>query len=526
MRRVFIWSSIGVCLAIALLSQFWKAAPYLMIFFGPIILIGIRDCFNKRQAIKRNFPVIGHFRYLLEEIRPEIQQYFIENNEDGMPFSRESRSVVYQRAKKVRDTVPFGTQRNLYQIGTEWINHSFLPGHPTDDAQRIWIGSDECRQKYHASILNISAMSYGSLSQNAVLALNKGAKLGGFAQNTGEGGITPYHLEHGGDLIWQIGTGYFGCRTNDGNFDLEQFKEKSSLDAVKMIEVKISQGAKPGHGGILPGSKVTPEIAKIRGVEVGKDVISPPAHSAFSTPKELLQWIQKLREASGGKPVGFKICLGKRREFFSVCKAMIETNIVPDFIAVDGAEGGTGAAPLEFSNSIGTPLTDALIFVHNALVGIGKRNQVKIMASGKISTGFHIAQKIALGADLVYSARAMMFAIGCIQALRCNANNCPTGVATQDKELMAGLDVKDKSQRVANYHHQTLHSFLEVLSSAGLKNSSELEPWHIQRRVSADVVKHYGEIYDYLKEGALLHDPFPERYQRAWSHASADKFSV
>ncbi len=526
MRRLFIKTSIFILLIVGGVSYFWTPALYSLILFLPPIFLGISDISQKRQAIRRNFPVLGHFRYLLEEIRPEIQQYFIETNEDGMPFSREARSLIYQRAKKVRDTIPFGTQRNLYANGTEWINHSFVATHPRKEETRVKIGGKDCKKPYLSSLINISAMSYGSLSKNAVLALNKGAQMGGFAHNTGEGGITPHHRQNGGDLIWQIGTSYFGCRNPDGSFNLKKFTEKSQEEQVKMIEIKISQGAKPGHGGILPGSKVTAEIARIRDVEIGKDVISPPSHSVFSNPIELTEWITTLREASGGKPVGIKVCIGKRREFFSICKAMVKTGVTPDYIAVDGAEGGTGAAPLEFSNSIGTPLSDALIFVHNALTGIGLRDQVKIIASGKISTGFHMATKIALGADLIYCARAMMFAVGCIQALRCNANNCPTGVATQNKELMAGLDIEDKSKRVKNFHCQTIRSFLEVLSAAGLNHPSELEPWHIQRRISAAIVKHYGEIYPYIENGSLLSDPIPSEYARAWAHSSAEKFSV
>jgi len=490
----------------------------------PLFVVGLFDIFQHKQAIRRNFPVIGHGRYLLEAIRPEINQYFIESNWDGMPFNRERRSLIYQRAKNVTDTLPFGTQVDVYAEGYEWINHSLAPLPPSHEAPRVKVGGKDCKQPYSASVLNISAMSYGSLSKNAILALNKGAKLGGFAHNTGEGGLSPYHLEPGGDIIWQVGTGYFSCRDKDGRFDPERFKERAAHPQVKMIEIKLSQGAKPGHGGILPGRKVTPEIAAIRGVALGKDVLSPPGHTAFGSPTGLLEFVAKLRELSGGKPVGFKLCIGKRREFFSICKAMAATGIKPDFITVDGGEGGTGAAPLEFSNSVGTPLNDGLIFVHNALAGANLRDGIRIIASGKVATGFAIASKLALGADLCNSARGMMFALGCIQALRCNNNTCPTGVATQDPELVAGLHVGDKATRVASFHRNTVHAFMEVIAAAGVQDPSALKPWHIQRRVNTTDVKHYGEIYEYVAAGALLGRDPPRSYARAWEAASPDRW--
>lgn len=475
---------------------------------------------QRSHAIRRNFPVIGHFRYLLEEIRPEIQQYFIESNTDGAPFSREERSVVYQRAKGALDSLPFGTQHNVYAPGYEWISHSIMPK-KISGATGTTIGGPDCTQPYEAAYLNISAMSYGSLSKQAVLALNKGAKMGGFYHNTGEGGVSPYHLKNGGDLVWQIGTGYFGCRSKTGTFDPEKFKKNAALNEVKMIEIKLSQGAKPGHGGILPGKKVTEEVAAIRGVDIGKDVNSPPAHSAFSTPIELLQFIKQLRELSNGKPIGFKLCVGKKREFLSIVKAMLETKIMPDFITVDGMEGGTGAAPLEFSNSIGMPLNDALIFVHNSLVGTNLRDHIRIIATGKITTGFDIAKKIAQGADLCNSARGMLFALGCIQALRCNANNCPTGIATQDPSLSVGLDVTDKSVRVYKYQKETIKSFLEIVGTTGVTHPSELKPWSIKHRVNAFEVKHYEELYEYIERGSLLGKDIPQSFQRSWKNSSA-----
>ena len=524
MRMLFLQVSVAVFALELGLTLVWPKAVIFLAILLPLFFVGIADMIQKKQAIRRNFPLLGHFRYLFEEVRPEIQQYFIESNSDGMPFSREARSVVYQRAKGALDTLPFGTQNNVYAVGYEWINHTLVPKAALHEDPRVKIGGPLCQKPYHAAHLNISAMSYGSLSQQAVLSLNKGAKIGGFYHNTGEGGLTPYHRENGGDLVWQIGTGYFSCRNRDGNFDPTRFKDLATLDQVKMIEIKLSQGAKPGHGGILPAAKVTQEISQIRGVEMGKDVISPPAHTAFSTPIQMLEFIQTLRETSGGKPVGFKFCVGKRREFFSIVKAMMKTKITPDFITIDGGEGGTGAAPLEFSNSVGTPLNDGLIFVHNALVGTHLRDQIKLIVSGKVTTGFNIASKIALGADLCNSARGMLFSLGCIQALRCNSNNCPTGIATQRPDLTVGLDVTDKSVRVARYQKETVKSFLEVISASGATHPSELRPWHIHHRVTTHDVKHYGELYDYLDPGALLGASIPEAYRRAWENAEAKAF--
>lgn len=493
---------------------------------GILILVGLRDAFQKKQTIKRNFPLIGNFRYVLESIRPEIQQYFIENNTDGKPFSREIRSIIYQRAKGVLDTTPFGTQQDVYKLGYEWLNHSIIAKHVDPEGLRVTIGGKDCKKPYSASILNISAMSFGSLSSRAIEALNKGAKLGNFAHNTGEGSISPYHLAGGADLIWQIGTAYFGCRDKDGNFSEEKFKEKANLENVKMIEIKISQGAKPGHGGILPKEKITEEISKIREVSTDNDILSPPSHSAFSTPIELLQFIKKLRDLSGGKPVGFKLCVGKRREFMAICKAMIETGIQPDYIAVDGGEGGTGAAPLEFTNHIGTPSVDGLIFVHNCLLGFGLRKDIKLIAAGKISTGFSVIKKLALGADLTYSARSMMLALGCIQALRCNSNVCPAGVATQNPDLIEGLVVEDKYKRVATFHKQTIENVAHMLGAMGLRKASEVKPWHIVTRYNAFENRSYDELFDFVQEGDFLKDKILSQYQDAFKRSSAESFEA
>jgi len=488
--------------------------------------MGIHDMLQTRQSLKRNYPLFGRLRYVFEDLRPKIQQYFVESDTDGAPINRIDRSVIYQRAKKQIDTTPFGTQLNVYAEGYEWMTHSMVPIDflKMDHHPRVLVGGKDCSQPYNASILNISAMSFGSLSANAVEALNAGASIGGFAHNTGEGGISRHHTKYGGDLIWQIGTGYFGARDEDGNFSPEAFRKNAMRPEVKMIELKVSQGAKPGHGGILPGKKNTPEIAEIRGVKVGTTIFSPPFHNAFKTPKEMIKFIHQMRELSGGKPVGFKLCVGRKSEFISVCKAMVELDLYPDFIVVDGGEGGTGAAPPEFSNFVGMPLLEGLAFVDNILKGFSIRHHIKIIASGKILTGFHMARAIALGADLCYSARAMMMAIGCIQALECNRNTCPTGVATQDPSLTVGLVVDDKKVRVANYHKHTVESFVELLAAAGLDVPRKLNRHQINRRVFMNEVRTLEEIYPSIPEGCLVNGDLPEQYAMSYQAASADAF--
>ncbi len=505
-RQKFIGTSIFILVLIGCLYLFWPPVLWSLILFGPIILVGSLDMLQKKHAIWRNFPVIGHARWLLESIRPEVMQYFVETNTEGRPLNRIFRSLVYQRSKKVNDTTPFGTQMNVYRAGYEWMNHSMYAKETKAMGQfpRVLVGGKDCKQPYDMSLLNISAMSFGSLSNRAIMALNKGAKMGHFAHNTGEGGVSPYHLSSGGDLVWQVGTGYFGCRDKAGNFSPEAFQKTARLDEVKMIELKISQGAKPGHGGILPARKNTPEIASIRLVEPFNDVHSPPSHATFSTPEGLLQFIKTLRDLSGGKPVGFKMCIGEKQEFIDICKTMISTGITPDFITVDGGEGGTGAAPVEFSNSIGMPLREGLVFVHDTLVGYGLKKDIKIIAAGKIITGFHMARVIALGADICNSARAMMLAIGCIQSLECNKNTCPVGVATQNQSLVKGLDVEDKAIRVANFHEETVNSFLELIAAAGLSHPDGIMREHINRRVGTNRVMNYQELYPDVKEGSLL----------------------
>lgn len=527
MRRQFLLISLGLTAAVIALGHFVSIAYYnVFVLLGPVLVLGYYDFFQKRHTIRRNFPVLGHFRYLLESIRPEINQYFVESNSDGVPFSREQRSVVYQRAKKQLDTIPFGTQQNVYEVGYEFLAHSIRTTHVDPGSLRVTVGGPQCLQPYNCSIFNISAMSYGSLSKRAILSLNGGAKDAGFLHNTGEGGLSPYHLENGGDLVWQIGTAYFSARTPDGRFSEQAFAEKAVLPQVKMIELKISQGAKPGHGGLLPGKKVTEEIAAIRGVLPHIDVHSPASHSAFSTPVEMMEFIGKLRELSGGKPVGFKLCIGKRREFIAICKAMLKTGIYPDFITVDGGEGGTGAAPLEFSNFMGLPSVEGLIFVHNCLLGFDLRQHIKIFATGKVTTGFGIIKKLSIGADVVNAGRAFMLALGCIQALRCHNNKCPTGVATNDPSLVGGLHVPDKRRRVANYHRETMNSVAALLGAMGLSSTRELRPWHILRRVGLNQIRHYAQIYNYLPPGSLLHEPYPQEFARVMETADHQTFSA
>jgi len=523
MRRVFFIVSFLSLLAIGLIYFIWPPVLYFLILLIPYIAVGIYDVYFTTHNVLRIYPVIGHFRYIFEFIRPEIQQYFVATNISGRPFYREVRDLVYRRAKGVVDTLPFGTLHDITKVGYELAYHSLLPKVIPQNTARVVVGGPHCKQPYNASRLNVSAMSFGSLSSNAIMAFNKGAQKGNFAHDTGEGGLTQYHLQ-GGDIIWEIGTGYFGCRTVDGGFDPEKFKEKACLDNVKMIEIKLSQGAKPSHGGILPAKKVSQEIAEIRGVDAFKDCISPPTHSEFSTPEGLLNFVARLRELCGKKPVGFKLCIGKRTEFMAICKAMLTTGITPDFITVDGAEGGTGAAPVEFVNRLGMPINEALVFVHSCLQGINLRDEIKIIASGKVATGFDMVTKIALGADMCNSARAMMFAVGCIQALRCNTNTCPTGVTTQEPARVKALDVEDKYKRVARYHAATIESFLELTGAMGLDHPDKLTPKHINRRMPDETTKTFDEFCYYLAPGELLSKKVHKSYAGDWEAASADTF--
>ncbi len=527
MRKLFIIGSIFTTAALIFWAYYWIDVLFLFVIVGPLIVMGIVDIKQKRQSIRINFPVLGRLRYVFEDLRPKIQQYFVESDTDGSPINRNERSVIYQRAKKQIDTIPFGTQLDVYAEGYEWSTHSIAPKdfHHMEHNPKIMFGGKDCKQPYPMSVLNVSAMSFGSLSKNAILSLNSGAKIGGFAHNTGEGGLSPYHLEPGGDIIWQIGTGYFGARTEDGKFSDEAYRQNATRPQVKMIEIKLSQGAKPGHGGILPAKKNTPEIAAIRLVKPGTTVFSPPFHSAFSTPIELLSFVKKLRDLSGGKPVGFKLCVGRKTEFLSICKAMVQLNTYPDFITVDGGEGGTGAAPPEFTNHVGMPMLDALAFVDDALRGFGIRGEIKLIASGKVLTGFHILRAMALGADTCNSARAMMMALGCIQALECNKNTCPTGVATQDPYFMKGLVVEDKKTRVAHFHKNTVESFVELMGAMGIGNPEKINRTHVYRRVFMNMVKTYADIYPSVPDGCLLEGgDIPFDYEGYMKYASADSF--
>jgi len=524
--HVFYGIALSILALAGLVSWWWPPFAWSFLLLGPLFVIGVLDSLQRRRAVRRNFPVIGNLRYLMEAIRPEIGQYFIESNTDGTPFSREVRAIAYQRAKRALSALPFGTQRDLYRVGAEWIDHSLEAVRPTGEPPRVRIGGPRCTRPYDAALLNVSAMSFGALSGHAIEALSRGAAAGGFYHNTGEGGVSPHHLAGGADLVWQVGTGYFGCRTKEGAFDPDAFGARARDERIRMIELKLSQGAKPGHGGLLPAGKITREIADIRGVPLGRDVLSPPAHSAFRGPRGLLDFLERLRDLSGGKPVGFKLCVGDPAEFLSICRAMHETGLGPDFITIDGAEGGTGAAPLEFSNSVGWPLTEGLVFAHNALVGYDLRRNVRLVASGKIVTGFDMARRLAAGADLCNSARGMMFALGCIQARRCHANTCPVGVASQNPHLVRGLVVRDKAPRVTNFQHGTVEAFLELLGAAGLRHPEQLQPRHILRRTSPTRIQTYAEIYRYLEPGELLRvgADVPEFWRPFLERVDADAF--
>lgn len=507
--------------AALLASPWWWAATAPLLL---LVLTALHDLLQRRHSVLRNYPVLGHLRFALEALRPEIQQYFIERDFDGRPFDRDTRSIVYERAKGTEAEEPFGTELDLYRPGSEYLTPSMAPLPVRADPPRVRIGGPDCTQPYDMALLNVSAMSFGSLSANAVLALNTGAQLGGFAHDTGEGGLSEYHLSPGGDLVWEIGTGYFGCRTHDGGFDERQFAEKAAHPQVKCVSLKISQGAKPGIGGVLPGAKVTAEIAKVRGVPQGETVTSPPYHRVYSTPRELVRFLARMRELAGGKPVGFKLCVGSRREFLAVCKAMLEEDTTPDFIVVDGAEGGTGAAPLEFADSVGLPLGDGLMTVHNALVGAGLRDRVRIGAAGKVATGSDLVKRLLQGADYTNAARAMMFAIGCIQAQRCHTNTCPVGVATQDERRARAVDVGGKSQRVRRYQEATVKSALQIMASMGVREPRGLRPHMLLHRVDPHTVRSYAELHAWLAPGQLLASP-PEGWAGDWKAADPDRFS-
>ena len=525
----FIIYTLVVLIAAALGLEFFLGFRSLLIdiplvVFIALAVVGTVDVLQKRHAVLRNYPLSAHIRFMLEEIRPEIRQYFLESEKDGTPFSRDKRAIVYQRAKRALDKRPFGTQNDVYASGFEWLDHSIAPKPAAKEPFRILVGGPDCDKPYSASIFNISAMSFGALSKNAILALNGGAKKGNFAHDTGEGGYSPHHRESGGDIIWEIGSGYFSCRNGDGTFCADKFAANAAQDQVKMVELKLSQGAKPGHGGVLPGAKVSAEIAVTRGVPVGIDCISPSRHSAFSSPIEMMQFIATMRRLSGGKPAGFKLCIGHPWEFLALCKAMLKTKIYPDFIVVDGKEGGTGAAPLEFTDHLGMPLREGLNFVHNALVGINARSRIKLGAGGKIISAFDIARVMALGADWCNSARGFMFALGCIQSLSCHTDRCPTGVSTQDPARQRALVVPDKAERVYNFHRATVELLAELVGATGLDHPSQFALVHFSRRVSQHEVKSFAELYPPLKPGELLSGTADRRYATAWDMASSEEF--
>lgn len=510
-----------------LASQLWMVGGSFWVFFIsiPLTVLGLYDLLLSPHTLNRLYPLAAYIRYAMEYIRPEIRQYFIASNTEEQPFTREQRSLVYQRAKRERDTLPFGTQHALLESGYLSAMHSLNPKKVKEEYHRVLVGGPDCKQPYSASRFNISAMSFGALSANAILALNKGAKLGNFAHNTGEGAISPYHEQGGGDLIWQIGTAYFGCRQEDGTFDELAFAKQSVQKQIKMIEIKLSQGAKPSHGGILPAAKITPEIARIRGIPLNQPCLSPATHNSFDSPISLLMFVKKLRQLSGGKPVGFKLCIGKKQEFMAICKAMLELNIMPDFITVDGAEGGTGAAPLEFSNRLGTPCLEATYFVHNCLVGCNLREKIKIMCAGKTASGFELLQKLAVGADIVNAARTMMMALGCIQARSCNTNHCPTGIATQDESRSKALNVTAKHLRVANYQHATVEACMELIGAMGLDNPKDVQASHLFKRMGSQTTMSYDQIYPALSTGELLSKNVNSYYAIDWHKADSRLFS-
>jgi glutamate synthase domain-containing protein 2 len=513
----------ALALAMVLLGhgQWWWAVAV----FGALAVVGTGDLLQRASTLRRNYPLLAHFRYGLESIGPEMRQYFIESDTAEVPFSRQQRALVYQRSKSVNDTRPFGSQHDPYGLDYEWINHSLVPSYIDTHDFRIRVGAER-RQPYAASVFNISAMSFGSLSPNAIRALNAGARLGGFYHDTGEGSISPYHREPGGDLVWEVGSGYFGCRDAEGRFDSARFAANACTAQVRMIEIKLSQGAKPGHGGLLPAAKVNAEIAATRGVPAGADCISPARHSAFDTPLGLLQFVAQLRELSGDKPTGFKLAIGHPWEWFGIAKAMRESGVLPDFIVIDGAEGGTGAAPAEFIDHVGVPMHEALMLVHNTLVGLGLRDRIKLAAAGKIVSAFDIARTLAMGADWCNAARGYMFAVGCIQAQTCHTDRCPTGVTTQDPRRWKHLDVADKATRVSAFHHNTLHALRDLLCAAGLEHPDQLGPEHILRRVAPTEVRSMAALYQFLEPGELL-DRVPKHavFRDFWADARSDSFA-
>ena len=521
MSRFAPFALVVLALIAAAALGWWVVAELLAL----LAAVGVYDLVQRRHSVLRNYPLLGHMRFALEAIRPELQQYFIERNFDGRPYDRDTRTSIYQRAKGLKDEQAYGTERDLNVPGAEWLLHSAAPLDPPDELPRVRIGGPDCTQPYDMALLNVSAMSFGALSANALRALNAGAQRGGFAHDTGEGGLTKYHLEGGGDIVWELGSGYFGARTKDGGFDAGEFRDKAAHAHVKLVSLKLSQGAKPGIGGQLPGKKVTKEIAEARDVPEGQPCVSPAAHKVFSTPRELVRFIARMRELAAGKPTGFKLCLGARHEFLAICKAMVEEGITPDFIVIDGAEGGTGAAPMEYADNVGTPLTEGLMTAHNALVGTGLRDRVRLGASGKVATGSDIVKRLTQGADYTNAARAMMMAVGCISEPGVPPNTCPVGVATQDPKRARALDVPDKTERVRRYQEAAVKEAVRIMASMGLDGPAGLNPHLLIRRVDEHATRSYAELYEWLAPGQLLAEP-PESWALDWERARPDTFKA
>tara|TARA_R110002124_G_scaffold184888_3_gene352321 strand:+ start:140 stop:1786 length:1647 start_codon:yes stop_codon:yes gene_type:complete len=490
----------------------------------PLFATALLDFVQTRHSLRRNYPLIARFRWLFEDLRPYLRSYIVESDLDGRPFNKDERALAYARSKNEISTHPFGTELDVYSDEYEWLSHSIVPNDAVPEELRIMIGGPQCTKPYSAAILNISAMSFGSLGGNAIEALNMGAKKGGFYHDTGEGSYSKYHAKHGGDIVWELGSGYFGCRDADGHFDDEKFRATATLDQIKMIEIKLSQGAKPGHGGVLPGTKVTKEIAETRGVPAGENCISPVAHSAFSTPLEMLAWAARLREMSGGKPVGIKLCVGQPHEVFAIIKAMLESNILLDFIVVDGAEGGTGAAPVELSNRVGMPLREGLILVRNALVGAGLKDRIRLGAAGKVVSGAGLAINMAVGADWCNAARAFMFSLGCVQSMKCHTGDCPTGVATQDPFRQRGLVIGDKAERVYQFQKQTVSALRDIVVAMGLENPWQIRPHHLHERLNSAKSSSIDYIYPFLENRVLIEAPDDTPYAQYWAAAQTSSF--
>ncbi|MDT0577040.1 FMN-binding glutamate synthase family protein [Croceicoccus sp. F390] len=513
-----------VLLVLAGICAFWQPARWALLILVPLLVVAMFDFAQDRHSLRRNYPLLARFRWLMEDLRPYLRSYIVEGDLEGRPFSHDERALVYARAKGQLDSHPFGTELDVYSEEYEWLSHSIVPNSNAPEQWRVPVGSGQCSKPYEASLLNISAMSFGSLSANAIMALNKGAAAGGFYHDTGEGGLSRYHRSFGGDLVWEIGSGYFGCRTTEGRFDAAQFAETAQNPQVKMVEIKLSQGAKPGHGGVLPASKVSQEIATTRGIAMGQDCVSPAGHSTFSTPIELLEWAASLRELSGGKPVGIKLCVGQPHEVFALAKAMLETGIRLDFITVDGAEGGTGAAPVELTNRVGMPLREGLIMVRNALVGCGLKSDTRIAAAGKVHSGAQMAMNLGLGADWCNAGRAFMFALGCVQSMRCHEDTCPTGIATQDATRQRGLVVMDKGERVARFQSHTLAGLREIVMAMGLDTPWDIKPQHISERLNTVRSDSMDRFYNFLENEELLENPRDTQYARYWAAADAHSF--